>query len=152
MEGTWSPRYSRPLRKLLAESSAGFNLGLPHCFDIQNLPSLECALSNRWLHILTGLFITEETGRISHAKPEGAIVPAVTAGEWEREIKGKIKASLLGSNSSLRFPGSARICLMLFDAESAHMHLVTMNVFFSFILLRTLKNNSLVMHWGVMLC
>lgn len=61
--------------------------------------------SNRWLLILTGLFITEETGRISHVKPEEVIVPAVIAGEWEREIKGKIKAGLLGSNSSLRLPG-----------------------------------------------
>lgn len=99
----WVPRYSRPLTS---------------CRVISRLwprsPSLlwrtkpshsRMFFSNRWLHILTGLFITEETGRISHVKPEKVIVPAVIAGQWERKIKGEIKAGLLGSNSSLWLPG-----------------------------------------------
>lgn len=97
----------------LLENSSWFWPRVPSSLWRTNPSHVRALFSNRWLHILTGLFVTEETGPISHFKPEEAIVTAIIAGEWGREIRSKIKAGLLASHSSLRF---LLICWNLLDA------------------------------------
>lgn len=93
--------------------------------------------SNRWLHSLTGLFVTEETGQISHFKLEEAIVTAIIAGEWEKEIKGKMKAGLLaslllGSPNRLEFA-------WCFSIQKAHICIWSQWTYFLFHIMKNIK-------------